>query len=184
MPRDMRAVVAELADAPLTYPEVGATRDGALPAGYGHLHREAFLGTGRAVFERAAAGLLAWRMHERAGIPVTRSVPTAVTGAVVVQRPGIGPLRLTVPCRVVYTVAESDRQGFGYGTLAGHPERGEESFVVTLAPSGEVRAVIRAFSRPATLLSQAGGPMTGLVQRYVTGRYLAALQNIARSDAV
>jgi uncharacterized protein (UPF0548 family) len=32
---------------------------------------------------------------------------------------------------VVWTVDEPNRIGFGYGTLQGHPESGEESFVVS-----------------------------------------------------
>src|SRR3712207_7231330 len=59
--------------------------------------------------------------------------------------------------RVVYTVEEPDRAGFAYGTLPGHPERGEELFLLDRAPDGQLRLTISAFSRPATWLARAGG---------------------------
>lgn len=159
----------------LTYPEVGATRDGPLPAGYHHVDRDESLGTGSAAFERAAAALSGWRMHEAAGLTVVGSGPDDV---ILRWRP----LRLTIPCRVVYTVDGADRRGFAYGTLPGHPERGEEAFVVTLTEAGEVRFRIRAFSRPASLLARAGGPVGRRVQRYMTDRYFSALRRLALAD--
>jgi len=38
----------------------------------------------------------------------------------------------------------------------------------------------RAFSRPASLLARAGGPVTRLVQRQATNRYLKAMRDLAR----
>ncbi|GLY99988.1 DUF1990 domain-containing protein [Actinoplanes sp. NBRC 103695] len=163
----------------LTYAEVGATRAGPLPAGYGHVVREAGLGNGPDVFERAAAALFDWRMHRRAGLTVVSAHGPAAPGVVVVLGAGWGPLRLTIPCRVVYTVDEPARRGFAYGTLPGHPERGEEAFTVALTENGEVRFRIRAFSRPASLVARAGGPFTRKVQEYVTDRYLRAMRHLA-----
>ena len=58
-------------------------------------------------------------------------------------------------------------------TLPGHPESGEEAFLVVRVGDGcEFR--ITAFSRPATLLARASGPLGRAVQRLVTDRYLAA----------
>ena len=42
--------------------------------------------------------------------------------------------------------------GFAYGTVAGHPERGEESFVVRLCPDGRVTFTVQAISRPGRVL--------------------------------
>ncbi|GIJ46140.1 hypothetical protein Val02_30260 [Virgisporangium aliadipatigenens] len=175
----MGRTLAELAAAPLTYREVGATRDGALPAGYGHVRRDVVIGHGVEAFARAADGLLGWRMHRAAGLDCRASAPRAATGVVVLLRTGPRPLLLNVPCRVVHTVEEPTRRGFAYGTLPGHPERGEEAFEVVLAEDGEVRFRIRAFSRPATLLARACGPLTRLAQRYVTNRYVRAMRTIA-----
>ena len=169
--------LARFAAAQLTYPEVGASLGEPLPPGYDHLRREATVGRGRPAFDAAADALLGWHLHRRAGFRVVSSAGTAAVGGVVVLR--VGPL--TVPCRVVSTVAEDSRRGFAYGTLPGHPERGEEAFVVSLTPAGEVRFAVRAFSRPATLLARAGGPVTRLVQRYATGRYLDAMGALVRA---
>ena len=160
----------------LTYDRPGATRDEALPAGYDHLDIEEPVGHGGEAFRRAADGLMTWRMHQRAGLRlVALSAGRAAPGVVVRLR--IGPVR--IPCRVVYTVEEPDRVGFGYGTLPGHPESGEEAFMVRLTADGEVRGRVRAFSRPATLLPRLGGPLTPVVQRLAARRYLGALRHLA-----
>jgi uncharacterized protein (UPF0548 family) len=159
----------------LTYREVGATRDEFLPPGYDHVQRDAVIGHGRAAFERAADGLFHWRMHRKAGLRVTGSPAMAAAGVTVVLRAGW----IAIPCRVVYTVDDVDRRGFAYGTLPGHPERGEEAFVVELTNVDTVKFTVRAFSRPASLLARAGGPMTRLIQQYATSRYLNALRGEA-----
>ena len=166
--------------AELTYDRPGATRDEVLPAGYDHLDVEEPIGRGRTALDRAADGLLTWRMHAWAGLRVAAvSADRAAPGVLVLLRIGPGRLSLRVPCRVVYTVDDASHRGFGYGTLPGHPERGEEAFTVRLTSDGEVRARVRAFSRPATLLARAGGPATRLAQRYAARRYIDALRRLA-----
>ncbi len=159
---------------PLTYPEVGGTA-GELPAGYRHLLMGRHLGNGRDVFEAAADRLLTWRMHEDSGLRVSASSADVQADALVVLGFSWGPLRLTAPCRVVYVVAEDDRRGFAYGTLPGHPERGEECFSVGLAPDGTVTARITSFSRPASWAARIGGPVARRVQIGATEAYLDAL---------
>jgi uncharacterized protein (UPF0548 family) len=177
---DAARVLARWETAELTYDRPGATREEILPAGYDHLDIEASIGRGRAAFDRAADGLLTWRMHARAGLRVAAvSADRATPGVLVLLQVGPGPLGLRIPCRVVYIVDEVNYRGFGYGTLPGHPERGEEAFTVRLTLDGEVRARVRAFSRPATLLARAGGPMTRLAQRFAARRYIGALQRLA-----
>lgn len=78
--------------------------------------------------------------------------------------------------RVVLTVDEPTATGFAYGTLAGHPESGEESFIVRVDHDERVRLDIVAFSRPAIWYSRVGGPVTRMVQRAVIGRYLTVLR--------
>jgi uncharacterized protein (UPF0548 family) len=179
VPRDVTTALAGLANTPFTYEEVGSTRDSTLPAGYDHILRDARLGTGRAVFERAADQLFSWRVHQRAGLAVVSSGAKASAGIVVILRAGWGPFHITIPCRVVYTVNEADRRGFAYGTLPGHPECGEEAFTVLLTETGDVRIRIRAFSRPASLLARMGGPVTRMIARFVAARYVTALRQLA-----
>ena len=171
--------LAALAAAELTYPESGTTRE-KLPAGYIHIHRDVPIGTGRTAFDKAVNALFGWQMHRSAGMTVTPSHPTAAPGVNVVIRIGRGPASLAAPCRVVYCVQEAATRGFAYGTLPGHPERGEEAFLLELGSDGTVRLIIRAFSRPATTLARLGGPLARRAQVVVTERYVRALRQLAQ----
>ena len=160
--------------APLGYAEVGATR-GPLPLPYHHVRERASIGAGAETFASAAADLFRWEVQRRAGLRVTPSARTVDEGVVALLRLGPAPAAVRAPVRVVYVVDEPDRRGYAYGTLVGHPERGEEAFVVERDAAGSVFLTITAFSRPATLLARAGGPVSRLAQRRVTRRYLRAL---------
>lgn len=155
----------------LTYSEVGATA-GELPAGYRHTRASAVIGTGRDRFDQAAADVLKWGMQRGAGLRVQATSDAAAVGTELIVR--LGPV--PAPCRVVYVLDEADRRGFAYGTLAGHPESGEELFSVRYDPAtDDVHAEVVAFSRPATWWSRLGGPLTRLLQRVVTRRYLTGI---------
>ncbi|OBG84760.1 hypothetical protein A5733_23340 [Mycobacterium sp. NS-7484] len=161
----------ELARLSLTYPETGATA-GNLPDGYRHTRASAVIGTGRDRFEQAGAAVLRWGMQRGAGLRVQAGTESAVVGTDLLVR--LGPV--PAPCRVVYVLSEPDRRGFAYGTLAGHPESGEELFSVRYDASTDlVHAEVVAFSRPATWWSRLGGPVTRLLQRVVTRRYLTGI---------
>lgn len=80
-----------------------------------------------------------------------------------------------VPARVVYVVDEPLRKGFAYGTLPGHPERGEEAFIVEYRDDDSVWLTIRAFSRPSSWLFWVGYPIVRLMQEIYTSRYERAL---------
>jgi uncharacterized protein (UPF0548 family) len=163
-----------LAAAVFTYREVGGTA-GDLPEGYNHLSRRVLIGHGHPLFIEAADAMRRWQVQVRAGLRVSASAPAAVPGAVVVLGLGIGPVRVEAPCRVVYAVDEPRRRGFAYGTLPGHPESGEEAFVVAHHDDDAVSLTITAFSRPATRLAKIVGPLEGIAQRLITGRYLRSL---------
>ncbi len=162
-----------LAGRSLSYPEVGASLTDDLPAGYRHTRAEVRLGSGRALFERHAEGVLTWQMHREAGLLVAPGTPRAAVGVDVVVGLALGPVRLRALDRVVAVVDEPDRRGFAYGTLTGHPQRGEESFVVRIDDDDAVRLEIRAFWRSARWYARLGDPVTAAVQRRITQRYLA-----------
>jgi uncharacterized protein (UPF0548 family) len=86
-------------------------------------------------------------------------------------------LTFNIPCLVVWTERTSNRCGFAYGTLPGHPERGEERFELRLTRSGEVNFTIVAFSAPGRWFTRVAGPVARLVQDRMTRRYLEALTN-------
>jgi uncharacterized protein (UPF0548 family) len=163
---------------PLTYPEVGATRDGPLPAGYRHLRYRTPLGAG--VFDVAADAVLTWRMHRAAGVRVTASAPRAEVGVTLVSGLGVGPLRLNAPSEVVWVVDDGRRAGFGYGSLAGHPARGEEAFLVERGDDGQVWFSVTAFSRPAGWLMRGAGPAAVAVQHAYVRRCGAVLRRLCR----
>jgi uncharacterized protein (UPF0548 family) len=80
-----------------------------------------------------------------------------------------------IPARVVYVIDEPDRKGFAYGTLPGHPERGEEAFVVERRADDSVWLVIRAFSRPSNAFFWVTYPALRMMQAIFTARYERAL---------
>jgi uncharacterized protein (UPF0548 family) len=181
VPRDDERVAATLLDpvraaelqaAGYTYREVGQSQY-VLPAGYSTLTRSTVLKTGD--LDAAGAALFGWEVQLRSGIRVEASAIRVAPGAVVVMRVGLGRLSVLAPCRVVYVIEEPDRRGFGYGTLPGHPESGEESFLLERLGNGEVVFTITAFSRPASTLAKLSGPASRAVQRAMTARYLRAL---------
>lgn len=165
---------------PLTYPEVGATRRRRAPAGYRSVERIGRIGAGQRDFDRASTALFRWRMHRRAGIRVTAGAAVAAPDVVVVQGLGFGRASLIAPCRVVYVIDSPDRKGFAYGTLPGHPERGEEAFLVDLDDDGTVFLTIRAFSRPASTAARLAGPAGEILQDLILVRYRRALAALTR----
>lgn len=150
----------------LTYREVGATRSPeALPEGYHHLRHSAVVGHGRAAFEAAGTAVTTWRTHRASGATVRSEAVRAEPGVRLEVSAGVGRVRIGAPCEVIWTAYEEHRTGFAYGTLTGHPEQGEESFVVELAPDGTVRFTVTAFSRPAAWYTRLAGPLVPVLQR-------------------
>jgi uncharacterized protein (UPF0548 family) len=163
--------VDRLTRQPFTYTPVGATRGSTYPAGFHHLDVRSEVGRGEAAFEHAAETLMTWRMHAGAGLSVATSSLRVEEGAVVRAR--LGPL--PVLCRVVWVLDDPTRRGFGYGTLPGHPESGEEAFVVVLE-GGVVTLTVSAYSRPGLAVTRLAGPLGRWGQRRVVGRYARALR--------
>lgn len=165
---------------PFSYPEVGATRDGRLPAGYRHLTHRSRLPAG--ALRASAEAVLTWRMHRGTGIRVEVSAARAAVGVAVTSRLGLGPVAVSAPCRVVWTVDEPDRVGFGYGTLPGHPARGEESFVVSRDADQTVWFTVTSFSRPAGWYARAAGPVVPLLQRVYARRCAQVLRRLSTTS--
>jgi uncharacterized protein (UPF0548 family) len=79
---------------------------------------------------------------------------------------------------VVAVDDQPDRFGFTYGTLPVHPEQGEESFAVAIAPDGIVTVEITAISRSRHPLARAFPAVARRLQRIATNRYLDAMQSL------
>ncbi|GAA1241433.1 DUF1990 family protein [Kitasatospora nipponensis] len=170
-PRDRH--LAACAASP-SYPEVGATRGAALPDGYAWVRRRVHLGRGRQVFEQAGAYVLDWGVQRGSGFAVhpARPVRDGATVLVRLRLPGMRLPALVIPCRVVWAVRDAERIGFAYGTLPGHPECGEESFVVHLDEGGDVWFEVVAFSRLAAWYARLARPLALLLQHLAIERYL------------
>src|SRR3712207_9182458 len=107
-------------------------------SGYDHVERSVVVGSGPEAFERAAAAVFDWRMQRSVGLRVRATGPAGEPGTVVVLTAGLPRLGYDIPCRVVWARTAGDERGFAYGTLPGHPESGEEAFLVRLEPGGSV----------------------------------------------
>ena len=87
--------------------------------------------------------------------------------------------------RIVYLINEQDSLemfGFGYGTLSGHAERGEERFTVEYHHSDDaVWYDLCAFSQPKHFLAKAGYPISRLLQKRFARDSLKAMPDAVRA---
>jgi uncharacterized protein (UPF0548 family) len=183
----MKRLVDVLHDAQPTYSEIGDTLVGTKPVGFHHDRYETDLGHGPEIFQRAVAGLKAWETHRLPGVRVFPAGQEIQPGVTVVVTLGTSLLALAAPCRIVGVVDEESRWGFAYGTLPGHPERGEEAFVVSIASNETVRFEVVAFSRPDVLIVRISGPIGRAMQKGGTNGYLRSLRrfvNQSRRDGL
>jgi uncharacterized protein (UPF0548 family) len=165
----------------LRYTEVGATEHDELPSGYRLVRRRVLLGSGERVFNAVGQAVLTFGLQRHAGLRPVSSAQRAAVGVEITGRFGLGPLSLPLPCRVVWVCRDEETIGYGYGTLAGHPETGEEAFVVSRDETGDVWLEIRAFSRPQRWFVRLAGPAGHLLQDVVTARYVRAARAFAAS---
>ncbi len=146
------------------------------PRGYRKLLRVAVIGTAER-FPEASEEVLDWQVQRRSGIAALSEsgddAPRASEGLEgTVQVPLLG-RTVTAPFRVTRVIREPDRVGFAYGTLRGHPEVGEEAFLVRRIGT-ETVFELRALSRPAFPYALAA-PVGLLLQQRFSDRYLRAL---------
>lgn len=175
---DLATLVREqTAHGVLSYTEVGATA-GPLPPGYRHDRWHTDLGPDDDDrFSRVSSALRNWQPQRGAGLRIYPDEPVQPNATfALVLRVGFG--FATAAGRIVYIIDQPDRYGFAYGTLAAHPERGEESFAVVRG-NGRVGFEIVAFSRPRHPLARIGSPVTRTFQRRVTRSYLNSMQAAA-----
>jgi uncharacterized protein (UPF0548 family) len=189
-------VESALWEQPVTYGAIGATRAPDLlrrpPAGYRAIERRRRIGHGENRWHFAWLETMSWGIKKRSGFRVEPAdVPMGVLdgepeyapdGSVLVRAGdsatlllGWGRLSLREPVRVIYVVREPRRRGFAYGTLAGHPLRGEELFTVEWRDDDSVWIEIRSFSRPSSWWWWAVYPAVRLAQQIFLDRYLRAL---------
>jgi uncharacterized protein (UPF0548 family) len=174
--RDLGALLERARTDALTYAPAGVSMGDLAPSGLQRHHWTTPL-SGSNAFERAVEALRAWGMHRGAGLRVAADGPIAVGTNVAFSAPlPIGFVDGT--CRIVLVVDEPNRYGFAYGTLSVHPERGEESFVVSRHEDANVRLDIVGVSRPAHPLARLVPPLADYLQDRGVQRYLAAMRTL------
>ena len=178
-PERLQAALVAAQTAELTYADVGET----LTASPRVRRRTIEIGAGAETFDRAMLGLRRWACHAGIGARLHPPQPSIELDTTMVVALPVGPVTVLAPTRIVEVVDEPGRFGFAYGTLPGHPEQGEESFVVERGVDGIVRAEVGVVARPGPLL-RVVGPAVLVAQRRAVGRYLAALRAASTQRAI
>jgi len=175
----IRAYLAQRADGPFTYPSVGCTRDEPrVEKGWNIDRHRLLLGHGEETFRRACAAIKGWRMFPREIAELCWPDVPICAGNTVGVLYWAAPARLWLlcPARIVHVIDGSvatsggpiERFGFAYGTLAGHPERGEERFLALWNKTDDsVWYDLMAVSHPAHWLIRLGYPYA----RYEQSRF-------------
>lgn len=150
----------------LTYRERGFTARGEGPPAYTVDHNKIPLGNGDESWEAAKSAIRNWKMFDFEWVELCWPETPIQTGrdvAILIYHYGFWSLNGS---RIVYTIDETDRFGFAYGTLAEHGEVGEERFLVERdRVTGEVFYDLFAFSRPGHLLAKVGYPIARALQK-------------------
>ena len=142
-------------------------------AGHGFVDRR-IVGQGSGAFDSAVIALRSL-VAQRAVADVIPADAEAVLGSTLLVELGFGPISLVAVNRVVWLVDEPDRWGFAYATLPGHPERGQESFVVRRLPNDEAEVTITGVAHASVPLGRFIGPLVRPVQSRMAERYLDAI---------
>lgn len=137
--------------------------------------RSRVLGHGDEAFATAITRLTAWAPQRALGAGVFPDGVRPTLGATLLVELRLGPLTVVVPDRVVAVVDEPGRWGFAYGTLPGHAERGEESFLVTQDDDGTVTGTVTVDATMGTLAARLAAPVVYGIQRFAVARYLGAV---------
>lgn len=164
-----------------TYEHIGSTLTDLPPAAARRIESSLRIGTGAAAFVAGRRALRAWAPQRPLGMTVRPEGVVPDRGETVALGLGVGRVRLTVPNRIVAVIDESERYGYAYGTLPGHPERGEELVLLERSREGDVLLTIRADSVPAGAFRYVF-PIVDMLQRAALDRYLIAVRDAVRSS--
>lgn len=172
--------LARLRAAEPTYDHVGSTLGAEPDAGPQRHESSVKVGVGESAFLSARGALRSWLPQRSLGASIAPTDVVPGLDETVILSVGVGPLRLLVPNRIVSMVDEPDRYGYAYGSLPGHPERGEEFFLVEMLDGGDVVLTIRVDAEPAHQLRWLR-PVIVPLGRVAVGRYQSAVVRALRS---
>jgi len=176
------ALIARKAGLAVSYDFVGSTLHPDQWPGRTQYTKSRDLGSGVEAFEAGVGGLRSWACHGGIDAEIYPADAPIEEGTTLLVILAVGPMRIIVPDRIVAVIDEPDRFGFAYGTLPGHQEVGEESYLVERHGDGRVTATIAVDARAATKAARAIAPVVTVFQRAALKRYLAALAAAAGSS--
>jgi len=153
---------------PFSYAEVGITKDGICPRGYGKDQVREELGSGANTFKIAVAAFEKWKQFSVNWVEIYPRNALIIPDSVVAVLAWHGCFWSLNACRIVYVINEQgpiSRFGFGYGTLPDHAETGEERFLLEWDRRQDIVSYdILAFSNPNTLLGWLAYPLVRFIQ--------------------
>ncbi len=191
--------MSEKQASPFNYSEIGATKSmdtlALARSGYRASENRIQIGSGQRRWEHAWGETLSWGIQRKSGYTVSpvqgrQPNPGSLTtphaaelgpelvreGMEVQLRKRIGPLRLKMPIRVVYTIDEPARKGFAFGTLKGHPVSGEAAFTVERnLENDSVWFTLRSLSGPGKGIWFLTYPLVLLLRPGIRNSYINAL---------
>lgn len=175
-----RKLVELSATEELTYSPIGMSLPGNdAPAGFKLHEVSAVIGSGEEAYRNAGYHLMHWQVHRWAKLYVQASADAVRIDEDFAVAHSIGPMAVCAPARVVEVVAEPGRCGFSAGTLPRHPERGEETLILTHRDDDQVEFTVRAVAAPSHLGIRLATPLASGVQRKVAKRLIEAARTAA-----
>jgi uncharacterized protein (UPF0548 family) len=159
-------------DADFSYADPGALLRRSVAPLY---ERTRTIGRGDECFAAAVAFVQTWGPQRALGTRIHPCDSRVAEGATMVQCLRVAGCFVTAPVRVIGVTRSDDRFAYAYGTLPGHPERGEEVFTVERGTDGEVRVTVAVRAESGTLLTRCGAPVARRLQRRALGIYVDAI---------
>jgi uncharacterized protein (UPF0548 family) len=166
--KSLRAFLEAQKERPLSYAEVGASKQGAAH-GYNLDHNRIKLGEGAESFALAVRAMQSWQMFNLGWVRVFQPdapIEVGTCAVVIVRHFGFYSVNA---CRIVYLIEEDapvKKYGFAYGTIEEHAERGEERFSIEWNRQDDsVTYDLLAFSQPNNLLAKLGYPASRMLQK-------------------
>lgn len=158
-----------------TYAPIGVTLT---PTPRMEQHR-VLLGSGERTFQQARTALRGWQTHQSRWLSLYPDTVPPGEGQTVLVLLKLGGVCLAFGCRIVRVLDDERRSGFAYGSLPGHPERGEELFLIEWHADDTVTFTLRAKSQPANWVYWLGRPFGELMRSLGTRQYRRAMQRAA-----
>jgi uncharacterized protein (UPF0548 family) len=158
-----------------TYPEQGMTRQDVPQVGYVRDHNRVHLGTGSSLYMESKAALRRWQQFELGWVRVrTNNAPLKPDETVCLQV-HFAFLWKLFAC----TSSPIKKFGFAYGTLPGHPESGEERFLIEWnSIDDSVWYDILAYSQPGNFAVALGYPFSRLMQKRFARESMASMKHL------